>query len=190
MHVLSQCPSSIGFLCRCIRVTIHCNSILLFRIAYFVLMKCSNFWNHSTFVAQTAMFAGVEILNESNYISKEQNESEIQVRYWGVEGAWKRSQSGNFNQHLIVSFPFLFKMSLISHEEITTKSLSTTDSKNTKSKPKVGRKSDLGVDVKSCGNFPSPQPIAVFTEKEKWGKDIEFLLSCISLSVGLGNVWR
>ncbi|CRL07421.1 CLUMA_CG020394, isoform A [Clunio marinus] len=26
--------------------------------------------------------------------------------------------------------------------------------------------------------------------KEKWGKDIEFLLSCIALSVGLGNVWR
>lgn len=25
---------------------------------------------------------------------------------------------------------------------------------------------------------------------ETWGKDIEFLLSCISLSVGLGNVWR
>jgi hypothetical protein len=23
-----------------------------------------------------------------------------------------------------------------------------------------------------------------------WGKDVEFLLSCIALSVGLGNVWR
>lgn len=29
-----------------------------------------------------------------------------------------------------------------------------------------------------------------FIKKDKWGKDIEFLLSCISLSVGLGNVWR
>ncbi|XP_055906868.1 sodium-dependent nutrient amino acid transporter 1-like [Eupeodes corollae] len=27
-------------------------------------------------------------------------------------------------------------------------------------------------------------------EHEKWGNDIEFLLSCIALSVGLGNVWR
>lgn len=27
-------------------------------------------------------------------------------------------------------------------------------------------------------------------KKDKWGKDIEFLLSCIALSVGLGNVWR
>lgn len=24
----------------------------------------------------------------------------------------------------------------------------------------------------------------------KWGRDIEFLMSCIALSVGLGNVWR
>lgn len=26
--------------------------------------------------------------------------------------------------------------------------------------------------------------------KEQWGSDIEFLFSCISLSVGLGNIWR
>lgn len=26
--------------------------------------------------------------------------------------------------------------------------------------------------------------------REKWGKKIEFLLSCIALSVGFGNVWR
>jgi len=32
------------------------------------------------------------------------------------------------------------------------------------------------------------KPVAV--EKDKWGSDIEFLLSCITLSVGLGNVWR
>ena len=28
------------------------------------------------------------------------------------------------------------------------------------------------------------------TEKPKWSNDIEFLCSCITLSVGLGNVWR
>jgi Sodium:neurotransmitter symporter family len=27
-------------------------------------------------------------------------------------------------------------------------------------------------------------------ERENWGKGIEFLLSCIAMSVGLGNVWR
>lgn len=27
-------------------------------------------------------------------------------------------------------------------------------------------------------------------QREKWGNDWEFLMSCISLSVGLGNVWR
>lgn len=26
--------------------------------------------------------------------------------------------------------------------------------------------------------------------RELWGKEIEFLLSCIAMSVGLGNVWR
>lgn len=26
--------------------------------------------------------------------------------------------------------------------------------------------------------------------KDQWGNEIEFLLSCITLSVGLGNVWR
>lgn len=27
-------------------------------------------------------------------------------------------------------------------------------------------------------------------EREKWSREIEFLFSCIALSVGLGNVWR
>lgn len=27
-------------------------------------------------------------------------------------------------------------------------------------------------------------------ERVTWGRDIEFLFSCIALSVGLGNIWR
>lgn len=27
-------------------------------------------------------------------------------------------------------------------------------------------------------------------ERENWGKGVEFLMSCIAMSVGLGNVWR
>lgn len=27
-------------------------------------------------------------------------------------------------------------------------------------------------------------------DREQWGKGIEFLLSCIAMAVGLGNVWR
>jgi hypothetical protein len=26
--------------------------------------------------------------------------------------------------------------------------------------------------------------------RDTWGKDIEFLLACIAMAVGLGNVWR
>lgn len=31
---------------------------------------------------------------------------------------------------------------------------------------------------------------SVKVKKEQWGNEVEFLLSCITLSVGLGNVWR
>lgn len=31
---------------------------------------------------------------------------------------------------------------------------------------------------------------ASIPERESWGKGIEFLMSCIAMSVGLGNVWR
>ena len=31
---------------------------------------------------------------------------------------------------------------------------------------------------------------AAKTERQKWDRPLEFLMSCISSSVGLGNVWR
>lgn len=32
--------------------------------------------------------------------------------------------------------------------------------------------------------------VATTKERDSWGKGIEFLLSCIAMSVGLGNIWR
>lgn len=34
------------------------------------------------------------------------------------------------------------------------------------------------------------EPKKPHKERDSWGKGIEFLLSCIAMSVGLGNVWR
>uniref|UniRef100_A0A182SKN4 Transporter n=1 Tax=Anopheles maculatus TaxID=74869 RepID=A0A182SKN4_9DIPT len=31
---------------------------------------------------------------------------------------------------------------------------------------------------------------ATTAERDQWGKGVEFLMSCIAMSVGLGNVWR
>lgn len=40
-------------------------------------------------------------------------------------------------------------------------------------------------------SIPVQEPEESPTEsRELWGKEIEFLLSCIAMSVGLGNVWR
>ncbi|XP_075166646.1 sodium-dependent nutrient amino acid transporter 1 isoform X2 [Haematobia irritans] len=37
---------------------------------------------------------------------------------------------------------------------------------------------------------PPPKDKPAAKEREQWGKGIEFLMSCIAMSVGLGNVWR
>lgn len=37
---------------------------------------------------------------------------------------------------------------------------------------------------------PVKEPIPTKVKRETWSNDWEFLMSCISLSVGLGNVWR
>lgn len=41
----------------------------------------------------------------------------------------------------------------------------------------------------STDNDPPPKHKPM-PERDTWGKGIEFLLSCIAMSVGLGNVWR
>uniref|UniRef100_W8BIU6 Transporter n=1 Tax=Ceratitis capitata TaxID=7213 RepID=W8BIU6_CERCA len=44
---------------------------------------------------------------------------------------------------------------------------------------------DLVLDVNE-----NPPIVGVSGERAKWSREIEFLFSCIALSVGLGNVWR
>uniref|UniRef100_A0A1B0DCW9 Sodium-dependent nutrient amino acid transporter 1 n=1 Tax=Phlebotomus papatasi TaxID=29031 RepID=A0A1B0DCW9_PHLPP len=54
----------------------------------------------------------------------------------------------------------------------------------------------LSLDEDSGGHTPASQEqpsrseSAPQTQRDRWSRDIEFLLSCIALSVGLGNVWR
>lgn len=35
-----------------------------------------------------------------------------------------------------------------------------------------------------------PEATSTAPKRDNWGNDIEFLMSCIAMSVGLGNVWR
>ncbi|XP_065367459.1 sodium-dependent nutrient amino acid transporter 1 isoform X2 [Calliphora vicina] len=48
---------------------------------------------------------------------------------------------------------------------------------------------EVGRSVSTDNNDPLPKDKSM-PERDTWGKGIEFLLSCIAMSVGLGNVWR
>lgn len=48
----------------------------------------------------------------------------------------------------------------------------------------VAPKTDLNVSVKGDSTVEHGH------DRPTWGNSIEFLLSCISMSVGLGNIWR
>uniref|UniRef100_A0A1I8P2A2 Transporter n=1 Tax=Stomoxys calcitrans TaxID=35570 RepID=A0A1I8P2A2_STOCA len=48
---------------------------------------------------------------------------------------------------------------------------------------------DMGMPYKMKNSNSEPPPKEP-KEREQWGKGVEFLMSCIAMSVGLGNVWR
>ncbi|KAH8266665.1 hypothetical protein KR018_008020 [Drosophila ironensis] len=59
-----------------------------------------------------------------------------------------------------------------------------------------GRSTASTVDISVTGAAPRDNAVAdqeaakVPEERATWGKGVEFLMSCIAMSVGLGNVWR
>lgn len=50
-------------------------------------------------------------------------------------------------------------------------------------------KTPVNGDAGPLGDLPA-EPSSEEPGREQWGKGIEFLMSCIAMSVGLGNVWR
>lgn len=49
------------------------------------------------------------------------------------------------------------------------------------------------MNIESRSEYPlesTPNEAEQAPTRDQWGKGIEFLFSCIALSVGLGNVWR
>lgn len=55
----------------------------------------------------------------------------------------------------------------------------------TESSPENGFPTKAAPNVTAVNVNDNQQP-----ERENWGKGVEFLMSCIAMSVGLGNVWR
>lgn len=69
-------------------------------------------------------------------------------------------------------------------ESQTQTGLNGSFANETNGKPiKDATAEDRAVTTASTANASTP-------ERENWGKGIEFLMSCIAMSVGLGNVWR
>ncbi|TMW48588.1 hypothetical protein DOY81_006326 [Sarcophaga bullata] len=60
------------------------------------------------------------------------------------------------------------------------------DGRSSKSRNNI----EAGRTVVNTENVVHPPKHKPMPERETWGKGVEFLMSCIAMSVGLGNVWR
>lgn len=50
---------------------------------------------------------------------------------------------------------------------------------------KTSESSESETTANAAANTTDPE-----NQRENWGNSLEFLMSCISVSVGLGNIWR
>lgn len=72
-------------------------------------------------------------------------------------------------------------MPSVSNAPVTESQIMMTDLEN---------EDDESGSKKKCKVRYAPSTGGNKAQGETWGNEIEFLFSCISLSVGLGNVWR
>lgn len=56
--------------------------------------------------------------------------------------------------------------------------------------PATTKKQSIDEEQNNSSNPVNADNNEAVDERGSWGKDIEFLFSCIALSVGLGNIWR